>query len=118
MTVPVVIGPVKVAVAWYVEAGAAAPAADGPKEPPPAVPRTTAAINPANAVTVRVMCMLHADLHPPGTTLPVRSCPGSCRCRQDPTCGDFSCYISPSGKKLTQLLCMDAPSAMIVEPLT
>src|SRR5450631_2721391 len=57
MTVPVVIGPVKVAMAWYVEAGGAAPAADGPKEPPPALPRTTAAINPANAVTVRVMCM-------------------------------------------------------------
>ena len=27
-------------------------------------------------------------------------------------------YISPSSKKLTQLVCMDAPSAMIVAPHT
>ena len=117
MTVPVVIGPVKVAMAWYVEAGAAAPAADGPKEPPP-VPRTTVAINPAKAVMVRVMCRFIVVSVPLARRSRFARAPGSCRCRQDPTCGDFSCYISPSGKKLTQLLCMDAPSAMIVEPLT
>src|SRR5580700_1454124 len=115
MTDPVVIGPVKVAMAWYVEAGAAAPAADGPKEAPP-VPRTTVAIKPAKAVMVRVMCRFM--LVSPWPDAPGSLVPRVQSCRQDPTCGDLSCYISPSGKKLTQLLCMDAPSAMIVEPLT
>jgi hypothetical protein len=50
---------------------------------------------------------------------PLRSCPGTRRCRQDPTCDGFPCYISSRGREeLTQLLCIDAPSAPLVDPLT
>ena len=116
MTCPTVIGPVKVAMAWYVEVGAAAPAADGPKEPPP-VPRTTVAINPAKAVMVRVMCRFMLVPIPLARRSRFARAPGPVVAGKTLHAG-FSCYISPSGKKLTQLLCMDAPSAMIVEPLT
>lgn len=73
-----------------------APAGVVPKDPPP-VPSTRLAISPVSPVIVRVKrpFTLPVSSRP---MFPVRSYPGTRRCRRDPTCDRLSSCVPPSGK--------------------